>query len=75
MRKKLVRNRIRCNHCGDEIESKHRHDFVMCSCRTVFVDGGIHYMRRGYTISREDFTDLSEFEEEQEQNDREGQDT
>lgn len=28
--KKLVRNRIKCNLCGDVIESKHRYDFVTC---------------------------------------------
>jgi len=75
MRKKLVRNRIRCNHCGDEIESKNRHDYVRCSCGKVFVDGGTDYIRRGYTISRDDFTELSEFEEVQEQSERKGQDT
>ena len=23
----IIRNAIRCNICGDEIESKHRHDY------------------------------------------------
>ena len=27
----IIRNAIRCNICGDEIESKHRHDFVTCN--------------------------------------------
>ncbi len=31
---------IRCKHCGDTIESKHRHDFRSCSCKSVAVDGG-----------------------------------
>lgn len=36
----ILRNRIRCLKCGDIIESKTRHDFVMCSCGACGVDGG-----------------------------------
>ena len=36
----IIRNAIRCNICGDEIESKHRHDFVTCKCGDCSVDGG-----------------------------------
>ena len=28
----IVRNAIRCNICGDEIESKYWHDYVACKC-------------------------------------------
>jgi hypothetical protein len=35
----ILRNSIKCNHCNDEIESKHRHDFVTCTCHKVGVDG------------------------------------
>ena len=28
----IIKNAIRCNICGDEIESKHRHDYVECKC-------------------------------------------
>ena len=28
----IIKNAIRCNICGDKIESKHRHDFVTCKC-------------------------------------------
>lgn len=42
---RLLRNSIKCNHCNDEIESKHRHDFVRCSCGKVAVDGGKDYTR------------------------------
>lgn len=62
--KRIIRNAIRCNACGDVIESTCTHDFVRCSCGRVFVDGGHEYLRRGYTDSVEDYTDLSEFEEE-----------
>ena len=46
-RKKLVRNSAKCAKCGDEIESKHRHDWVACKCRAIFIDGGTDYIRAG----------------------------
>ena len=58
MRRKIIRNAARCNHCGDVIESKYRHDFKTCSCGRVSVDGGHDYLRRCYA-SPEDLTDLS----------------
>jgi hypothetical protein len=33
--------------CGDEIESKYRHDYVSCKCGGISVDGGKDYLRRG----------------------------
>ena len=56
----IVHNRIRCNHCGDVIESEYRHDFKYCKCGRVYVDGGHSYLRRGFTISPNDLTELSE---------------
>lgn len=47
---KLMRNRIQCPICLDIIESRTRHDFVVCSCGVdegVFVDGGLDYQRFG----------------------------
>lgn len=44
----IIRNSARCTKCGDEIESKHRHDFRQCRCGSIFVDGGHDYLRRGY---------------------------
>ena len=41
----LLKNSIICNHCKEEIESKHRHDFVTCKCGKVSVDGGKDYNR------------------------------
>ena len=61
--KKLIRNAIKCNHCGDVIESIHRHDFKWCKCKTVYVDGGLDYCRVGFRNSPDDFEDLSEYEE------------
>lgn len=64
--KKILRNVIRCNHCGDVIESTHRHNYVTCSCGAVSVDGGTDYLRRTFRDSRDDFTELSEYLEPEE---------
>lgn len=53
----IYRNSIRCNLCGDDIVSTFRHDFVECSCKAVFVDGGSYYRRIGG--DREDYTDTA----------------
>lgn len=42
----IIKNAIKCLKCGDEIESKHRHDFRRCSCGACGVDGGYDYLRR-----------------------------
>jgi hypothetical protein len=40
--------RIQCLVCGEILESRSRHDFVMCKCdNQAFVDGGNEYMRAG----------------------------
>ena len=61
--KKIVKNAIKCNHCGDIIISKHTYDFVSCSCGCCSVDGGNDYLKRGFLHSPDDFTEMSEFEE------------
>ena len=58
----IIKNAIRCNLCGDEIESKHCHDFVTCSCGACSVDGGHDYLRRCY-IEKGVFTEVSIVEE------------
>lgn len=63
--RKLKRNAIKCNHCGDVIESTSVHDFKWCSCKMVAVDGGKAYTRRLFTNSLEDFEELSEWEDEE----------
>jgi tRNA(Ile2) C34 agmatinyltransferase TiaS len=56
---KILTNKIKCNKCGDIIESTHRHDFKFCKCQSIAVDGGREYLRRLFTkIS--DFTEMSE---------------
>ncbi|MGE8034684.1 DUF7695 domain-containing protein [Lysinibacillus sp. NPDC093692] len=64
MTKKLKRNKIRCNHCDDLIESKKEHDFKMCSCGKVAIDGGLEYSKRIFPSnpSEAHFVDLSEYE-------------
>ena len=42
---RLLRNAARCLRCGDVVESRHRHDYVMCSCGSIAVDGGPSYAR------------------------------
>lgn len=43
----ILRNSAKCLHCGDEITSLYRHDYVTCVCRAIFVDGGNEYIRAG----------------------------
>ena len=57
----IKRNQIRCKRCDDVIQSRHRHDFVMCSCGAVGVDGGKDYLRRIGT----DYVELSIEEKEE----------
>lgn len=57
----ILKNKIKCNKCGDIIESKYRWNFVWCSCHSVAVDGGHDYLRRVGNL--EDFTELSEVKE------------
>jgi hypothetical protein len=61
--RRIIKNAIKCIHCGDIIESRHRHDFVTCSCGCCCVDGGTDYLRRGFVHSRDDFIELSEFDD------------
>ena len=54
----ILTNKIKCNKCGDIIESKTTHDFNTCSCGAVSVDGGRSYLKRSGNMG--DWTDLSE---------------
>jgi hypothetical protein len=56
----ILKNAVQCKHCGDTIESTHRHDFQRCTCGAVFVDGGLDYLRRGFKTSPDvDYEELS----------------
>lgn len=68
---KIIRNRIRCKVCGEVIESKSVHDFVVCHCwresggkAGVFVDGGKSYLRRG-GINWEEMSETRPYTEEE----------
>ena len=41
---KLIKNAAQCLGCGDVVVSKSRHDYVVCGCGNVAVDGGLDYM-------------------------------
>lgn len=49
--KKITRSRAKCTACGVIVESKHRHDWVQCPCRNMFLDGGLDYVRYGFDHS------------------------
>lgn len=59
-KRRILHNRIRCKLCGDVIESKHRHDFVECSCGACYTDGGQDYLRRGWDPAKGDWNDVIE---------------
>lgn len=60
---RIIKNRVRCNICGDVIESVFCHDMRSCTCGRVSVDGGKDYIRRCFTNGVDDYTELSEFED------------
>ena len=59
MERKIIRNRIKCKHCGDIIESTSIHDFRFCSCGKVAVDGRKYYLKR--TGNPNDWEELSDY--------------
>ena len=61
---KIIKNAIRCNLCGDVIESCSRHDFVRCKCGACAVDGGHDYLRR-LAPDKASYTELSVVEKEE----------
>ena len=61
--KKIKRNAAQCRKCGDIIESKSRTQVVRCSCGAIFIEGGKHYLKRGFKDSKDDLIELVEYEE------------
>ena len=65
----IKHNRIRCKKCGDVIESKTRHDFVVCRCGACGVDGGHDYAKRVWdgkaNSPYEVYEDLTEYVEDE----------
>lgn len=40
-----MRNRAKCKLCKDVLESFHKHDYVVCSCGEIGIDGGDYYFK------------------------------
>jgi hypothetical protein len=59
---KILSNKCKCALCGDIIESKHRHDFVSCSCGEISTDGGKDYFHRSASTHFSNLIDMSEVE-------------
>ena len=55
----IVSNKIKCKKCGSVIESNRVHDFKVCKCGAVAVDGGHDYLKRSFRDSHDDIEDLS----------------
>lgn len=55
-------NRAKCLHCEDVIESHHVHDFRICTCGSLCVDGGFQYIKRVFNDMH--WVELAEYEEE-----------
>lgn len=49
----IIKNSAECLKCKCIIESKHRHDFVTCSCGDISVDGGKDYIKRSFSTDAE----------------------
>ena len=47
----IIQNAVSCLACGDYIFSRHRHDFVTCTCSAISVDGGQSYLRRAGSLT------------------------
>lgn len=52
----IIQNEAKCLICGDQIYSAFRHDYKICTCGNVIVDGGQNYIRHGWVdeTKRED---------------------
>lgn len=73
MKRTLLLNSIQCNNCRDILISKHRHDFVSCSCighKRISLDGGLDYIKltygsqgsyRNICIYSENIADISKY--------------
>ena len=62
MKLNIKNNKAQCLICGDIVESRRVHDFVMCSCGNLSVDGGREYTRRAFQDSSM-YKELTEYED------------
>lgn len=56
---KIIVNKIKCNHCGDVIESRHKNDCQICCCGACRISGGLLELSRDFVYSPDDYIDLS----------------
>lgn len=42
----ILKNSAICNNCNQEIVSRHKHDYITCSCGQLSIDGGSSYLKR-----------------------------
>ena len=61
--RRIIKNSVKFNLCGEIIVSEEVHDLKFCKCGAVSVDGGNDYLKRTYKNSPDDYTELSEYEE------------
>ena len=54
-----MRNRAKCKLCNDVIESCYKHDYCVCKCGEIAVDGGQEY-RRCVANNKENFIALDD---------------
>ncbi len=59
--KRIKRNAAQCQKCGDIIESKKRLGVVKCSCGSLVIEGGKHYIKRNADPG--DYVEMTEYEE------------
>ena len=60
---------IKCNKCGDILESVYTHDFKTCKCGCCSLDVWKKYLSRSFINSENDYTELSEVIEVEDTND------
>lgn len=59
----ILRNSAICNSCKQEIVSRHKHNYVTCSCGATSVDGGLSYLQRsGDNYTETSLNDKDSFE-------------
>jgi len=63
----IIQNMAKCRLCGDIIESTYTHDIKSCRCGEITVDGGLSYIRRGWRKDRLNISELSIYEDDDEE--------
>jgi len=53
---------IICPNCKDIIYSRALHDLHRCSCKSLYVDGGLDYLRYGGLANAFENTEITEIE-------------